>query len=184
MLGFLHWFQGCEFGVSCLHSRDFNDWAFSPIPSGCFLSPSLLPSFVWFPLLIGMWAPNPCLRVWFPLSHLTARSWKLRVISFAITCNFFQCLVLLMFLCWVNLGPLKWDSLSPKGKANPVTPVPSSLQCRAEAAAFEPQFAFDWSRSRNANSPLCKCLILWFYLNSGLWVFLDFTLSSKAPDFS
>lgn len=155
------------------------------IPSGCFLSPSLLHSFVWFPILIGMPAPNPCLRVSFPVSHLTAHSWKRRVISFAITgIFFFSVLVLLMSLCWVNLGPLTWDSHSPKGKANLLTRVPSSLQCYTEAATVEHQFAYDRSRSRNANSPLCKCLILWFYLNSGLWVFLDFTLSSKALDFS
>lgn len=83
---------------TCLHSRDFNDWAFSPIPSGWFLSPSLLHSFVWFPILIGMWAPNPCLRVSFPVSHSTAHSWKLRVISFAITGNFF--FQYLSFLCF------------------------------------------------------------------------------------
>lgn len=39
-------------------------------------------------------------------------------------------------------------------------------------------FACHWACSKNVNFALCKCLILWLYLNSGLWLFLDFTLSS------
>ena len=36
-------------------------------------------------------------------------------------------------------------------------------------------FACHWTWAKNINFAICKCLILWLYLNSGLWLFLDFT---------
>ena len=144
------------------------------------LTLSLFSSLMQFPLLAGIWIYNSCPKVWFLSTTLLVQlAWRLLMASFfAITHGLWAEIFLLIFLCWLNLGPLKWDPSTLRGNVPAPIPGLSSREFLCQSSLVVHSYTCHWTWAKNINFAICKCLILWLYLNSGLWLFLDFTLNS------
>ena len=145
------------------------------------LTPSLFSSLMQFPLLAGIWVYSFCPKVWFLSTTLLVQlAWRLLMASIF--------LLLLMasgqkssflYFCagWI------WGHLNEVSVLWEVMYLLLSLDHHlmnfyVEAVLAVHSFACHWTWAKNINFAICKCLILWLYLNSGLWLFLDFTLNS------
>ena len=73
------------------------------------LTPSLFSSLMQVPILADIWGYNSCSKFWF-LHYSSTGAACLKVnkgFFFAITGGLWAEVFLLIFLCWLNLGPLK-----------------------------------------------------------------------------